>query len=101
MPSLLPKKRKEAGWFLLFGIDFSQRKNLKMKSSSQNAQILLHLQDFGSITPIQALEMYGCFRLGARIYDLRKQGVEIVSKSVEFVTKSGHRGSYASYSLVK
>jgi len=30
-----------------------------------------------SITPIQALDMFGCFRLGARIWDLRKAGYDI------------------------
>ena len=30
-----------------------------------------------AITPIDALQMFGCFRLGARIYDLRQEGLSI------------------------
>lgn len=30
-----------------------------------------------SITPIQALDLFGCFRLGARIWDLRRSGYDI------------------------
>lgn len=44
---------------------------------SQEFDILLHLRDYGSITPLDALRKFGCFRLGARINDLRNQGYEI------------------------
>lgn len=37
---------------------------------SQEKQILLHLLEGNSITPIDALQRFGCFRLGARIYDI-------------------------------
>ena len=48
----------------------------------QNEAILEHLKTNGSITPIDALMLFGCFRLGARIYDLREQGHEIETKRV-------------------
>lgn len=38
---------------------------------SQRELILRHLRKFGTITPMEALEYYGCFRLSARIYELR------------------------------
>jgi hypothetical protein len=44
---------------------------------SQNAAILNHLKKVGPITPMEALEKYGCFRLAARIYDLRMLGHDI------------------------
>ena len=40
--------------------------------------ILEHLEKYGSITPLQALDLYGCFRLAARVHELRKHyGVPI------------------------
>lgn len=47
------------------------------EGTSQCAFILAHLRAFGSITPYQALDHYGCFRLAARIADLRSQGHKI------------------------
>ncbi len=41
---------------------------------SQNKQILTHLQAGGTLTPLDALYRYGCFRLAARINDLRRAG---------------------------
>ena len=38
---------------------------------SQEKDILGHLQRHGSISPLEALEQFGCFRLAARIADLR------------------------------
>ena len=39
---------------------------------SQNDQIISHLKRFGSITPMVALRDYGCFRLAARVMELRE-----------------------------
>lgn len=61
---------------------------------SQSQQILAHLFANGAITPLDALRQYGCFRLGARIWDLRHLGVPIRS---ELVTDGDTR--YAKYSL--
>lgn len=38
---------------------------------SQEKDILGYLQNRGSISPLEALEEFGCFRLAARIADLR------------------------------
>ena len=46
-------------------------------SASQEQLILKHLQEVGSITPMVALNKYGCFRLSARIFNLREKGYEI------------------------
>lgn len=52
---------------------------------TQNNLILTHLKNGLSINPIQALKNYGCFRLGARIYDLKRQNpdLNIVSERTE------------------
>ena len=46
---------------------------------SQANDILAHLEKVGPITPIQALESYGCFRLAARIAELREAGHKILT----------------------
>jgi len=49
----------------------------------QTADILLYLQSGHTITPLEALDMFGCFRLGARIYDIKKAGYAVKSEMVE------------------
>lgn len=61
---------------------------------TQKQQIKEHLKSGKPITPIDALNKYGCFRLGARIYDLRREGMTIER---EMITRKGK--SYASYRL--
>jgi hypothetical protein len=63
-------------------------------SCAQKTQILMHMRRHGAITPLEALKLYGCFRLAARIDDLKRDGWLINSTMVS------HRGKrYASYSL--
>jgi hypothetical protein len=50
---------------------------------NQKQQILNHLRNGKSITPLEALNEYGCLRLGARIHDLKRAGHNIASESVE------------------
>lgn len=50
--------------------------------NTQCADILAYLRTGASITPLEALDMFGCFRLGARIWDLRRLGVDIDSKMI-------------------
>ena len=61
---------------------------------SQSDQILNHLKSGKSITPLEALHLYGCFRLGARINDLRKDGYPI---ETEIIHENGKH--FASYFL--
>jgi len=49
---------------------------------SQTDRILAHLQR-EPITPLQALRLYGCLRLGARILDLRSKGYAISTDLIE------------------
>lgn len=67
-----------------------------MSTTTQTEQILARLRTGRSITPIDALREYGCFRLGARVYDLKQDGHNIVSELVEI--SPGKR--VASYTLV-
>lgn len=66
---------------------------------SQCKQILEHMEKYGSITPMDAIECYGCLRLGARIFDLKKKYViETVMESGK--NRFGKETRYARYSLV-
>lgn len=44
---------------------------------TQNEAVLRHLLDNGNITSLEAMNKYGIMRLGARVYDLKKQGYPI------------------------
>jgi hypothetical protein len=60
---------------------------------TQSDKILAHLRSGKSITPLEALNLFGCFRLGARIYDLKKAGHNIVTEMVT-VGDGKHVASY-------
>lgn len=68
----------------------------KGKPLTQADMILSDLRKGVKLTPIDALENYGCFRLGARIYDLKREGHPIKS---ERVTDRESGKTYARYWL--
>lgn len=63
---------------------------------SQNKAILQHLQKGNSITPLEALHLFGCLRLSARIHDL----IHIFGHDIkcEMIIKNDKR--FANYSLI-
>ena len=66
------------------------------KNKSQKESILNDLKDGLSVTPMDALKEYGCFRLAAVVCQLRKDGWDIETNNV---TKNNGKGTYASYKL--
>lgn len=62
---------------------------------SQTEAIKHHLLLIGPLTPIEALERYQCFRLAARIDELRREGMEV---ETEIVKGGGKR--WARYRVV-
>lgn len=66
------------------------------KNPTQEAVILFNLQCGRTITPLDALKEFGCFRLGARIHQLKKAGHTIETLSV---LQNGKR--FAGYRLVQ
>lgn len=66
---------------------------------TQNERILRHLQDYGSITPVEALKDYGCMRLGARIYDLKREGHRITTERETVINKRGEKVAFARYRM--
>jgi hypothetical protein len=63
---------------------------------TQQDRILDYLATGKPLTPIMALRRFGTFRLGARIYDLKREGHRITS---ELVSRNGAR--VAQYRLVR
>lgn len=68
---------------------------------SQCNRVLQHLQAYGSITPLEAMQEYGIMRLGARIYDLKKMGYSIDRIIETGKNRYGESTSYARYSLIE
>jgi uncharacterized small protein (DUF1192 family) len=67
-----------------------------MDRITQKRRVLGYLQLNKSITPLTALSRLGVMRLGARIWDLRKEGHVIESRLIK------NRGKhYARYSLFR
>lgn len=56
---------------------------------SQTEAIKRHLERGRPITPLQALYRFGCFRLGARIWELRQAGMKITRKMITVKTRNG------------
>ena len=63
---------------------------------SQKAQVEKWLLRGRRLTPMDALEKFGCFRLAARIDDLRRDGLDIETK---YKYQNGKR--FASYGLAR
>lgn len=63
---------------------------------TQTEMILAHLQSGKPITPLEALREYGCFRLGARIWDLKQAG-----HPIEMTLANSGDKHFASYRLVE
>ena len=60
---------------------------------SQNKQIKAYLEEGNSITAIQALEKFGCFRLAARIKDLKDSGM-VIDKAMIANNEGKHHAVY-------
>ena len=68
---------------------------------TQNEHILRHMRDYGSITQADAATEYGCYRLSARIYDLKAAGHQIVKETVTGKNRYGESTSYARYYIAE
>ena len=66
---------------------------------TQNDMILDYLNKYGSITQAEAMASIGCYRLGARIWDLKRRGVKIKRYMEEGLNRFGIRTRYARYTM--
>ena len=68
---------------------------------TQEQAVRNHIINNGSITQAQAVRLYGCYRLSARIYEMRKDGYEIATQYKTSKTRFGYTSVYANYVLLK
>ena len=66
-------------------------------SATQCQRIAEWLEQGNSLTQMEALNKFQCFRLASRINDLRNRGMQIITEKI--LTATGKR--VARYSLVK
>lgn len=69
-----------------------------MSKATQAERILAYIREFGSITPLEAIRDIGCYRLSARISDLRKDGYNIISEPFTVKNRYGGTSRVAKYS---
>lgn len=66
---------------------------------TQCDRVLEYMRDFGSITPLEAIQDIGCMRLASRIADLREQGYPIGRRMKTSKNRYGKNVSFAEYYL--
>ena len=66
---------------------------------SQNQQILDYLSSGKKLTSLDALNLFGCNRLAARINDLKQNGFNIESEMIDVECNHGHTARVACYSM--
>lgn len=65
---------------------------------TQCDMILSYMRENGGITPIEAMQEFGCMRLASRICDLKRTH-KIKTETVQHSNSYGKTVSYARYSL--
>ena len=66
---------------------------------TQSQRILRHLEDYGSITQMDAIRDYGIMRLASRVNDLRREGHPIITEVVEGRNRYGEKTRWARYRM--
>lgn len=66
---------------------------------TQCGMILDYLLDGNTITQAEAITLFGCYRLGARIYDIKGQGFDIRREMEQGTNRFGEPVRYARYWL--
>lgn len=69
------------------------------KKTNKTEKVLEHLQKNGTITSLEAIELYGATRLGDIIYRLRKRGYNIDTLDLPFVDRYGTKSHFGKYVL--
>lgn len=66
---------------------------------TQNERILQYLNEFGSITQLEALRDIGCMRLASRISDLKRLGYPIISEVEVVKNRYGEKSHIKRYRM--
>lgn len=68
---------------------------------SEAKQIRAWLEDGNTLTPLQALRDFDCYRLSAVIFNLRKAGVPVVTRKKQVTKANGRKAVIAEYYIEK
>ena len=68
---------------------------------TQQQLILNYIEDFGSITPMEAFADLGITKLATRISEMRKTGMRFKIESVKSKNRYGKTVRFAKYSFLK
>lgn len=71
----------------------------KNSNPTQAQRVLEYIEEFGSITQLEALKDLGVMRLASRISDLKKQGIPIKSDVEAVKNRFGENCYIKRYSL--
>lgn len=74
---------------------------MEQKKKTQNERIMDYIEQFGSISTLQAFMDLGVTRLASRICELRKAGQPIVSKTEKVKNRFGEDCHVSIYSFEK
>lgn len=66
---------------------------------TQQEMILYHIEQYGSISPLEAMKQYGIMRLASRIHDLKKRGYVFNREVVTTKNRFGEPVRYMRYSF--
>ena len=66
---------------------------------TQKEMVVKYINDFGSISPLEALSDLGIMRLASRVTDLKKDGVKIVKAMEKSKNRYGKTVRYARYRI--
>lgn len=69
------------------------------KKLNKTEKVLEHLKEYGSITSLEAIDLYGATRLSAIIFNLRKRGLSIDTIDLPFTDRFGVKSHYGKYIL--
>lgn len=67
------------------------------RANTKTADVLKHLQEHGSITSMDAIELYGATRLSSIIFTLKHQGHHIETVMEGGIDRHGHAVNYGRY----
>lgn len=68
---------------------------------SQRVKILDYMRKYGSITPREADDAFGCMRLASRIGELREMGYAIGTRMKTGKNRDGDPTNFAEYYLIE
>lgn len=67
--------------------------------SRSESRVYHHIKDNGSITSLEAIQLYGDTRLASTIFRIKKKGYPIKTEDIITINRYGERRKVVRYSL--